>query len=275
MQCDARTHVGNVASHNEDTVFGNDNEKLWIVSDGMGGHAAGEVASDMVVKGLQASYAKGESLPSAVESVHKAVVYEAQKTSATKGMGATVVAMNAVDDSYRITWVGDSRAYMLRRNKLQLLTRDHSYLEYLKANGIAVEEARQHPKRHVITQCIGNGDPHPCEVNGVIKPGDRFLLCSDGLNDELTRGEILSILRSTEPSDVVSEKLINAALEKGGRDNVSVIVIDADPVKRNPFFLPIEMTAHYLASINSKILLPVAAGITLAMLLAVVLIILR
>jgi len=162
--------------------------------------------------------------------------------------------------------VGDSRCYRLRKNKLELLTRDHSYLEWLKDNGITVEEARRHPKRNVITQSIGVGEPNPDMVSGEYQAGDRYLLCSDGLNDELTDEEILAILRGPDDSKSVTEKLIKAALDSGGRDNVSVIVVDIEPAKR-----PRSMLSWSALSANPNMMkwLPVACGILGAVVAAV------
>ena len=225
---DAKTHPGRVRGHNEDQIFGDASNHLWIVADGMGGHACGEVASEIVVRELSGSHIKGQSLESSIESAHDAVAREAEQNTKAHGMGATVVAMSSSGDEYNIAWVGDSRAYRLRDDALELLTRDHSYLEWLRDNGIAVDEARKHPKRNVITQSIGVGEPCPDSITGRLQPGDRYLLCSDGLNDELTDEEICGLLRSQEDSVAVTDALINAALEKGGRDNISVVVVDVD-----------------------------------------------
>ena len=223
---DAKTHPGRVRKHNEDQVFVNADKKLWIVADGMGGHACGEVASEIVIRELADSHGQGQSLCESIEQAHVAVAKEAKQDRKAHGMGATVVVMNATGDKYHIAWVGDSRAYRLRNNCLVLLTRDHSYLEWLKANGITVDEARKHPKRNVITQSIGVGKPTPEMVTGYLEPGDRFLLCSDGLNDELTDEEICELLRIDQQSVSATEALIDAALNKGGRDNISVVVVD-------------------------------------------------
>lgn len=275
IQFDAKTHPGRVRGHNEDQIFGNAESKLWIVADGMGGHACGEVASEIVVKRVRASYGEGASLQSAIELAHTAVTSEAERNTKARGMGATVVVMSSSNDGYDIAWVGDSRAYRLRNSKLELLTRDHSYLEWLKDNGITVEEARKHPKRNVITQSIGVGEPSPDLISGDFEPGDRYLLCSDGLNDELTDEEICELLNSGDGSEQVTETLINAALDRGGRDNISVIVVDIDPNMRKQ-----KLTVDGLKNImgSSQVRntwLPVAAGIVAAIVFAVVLVALK
>lgn len=276
IQFDAKTHQGRVRDHNEDVIFASDEAKLWIVADGMGGHACGEVASEIVVKQVEISFAEGKPLQSAIELAHTAVISEAERNTDARGMGATVVAMSCSNDSYTIAWVGDSRAYRLRNNKLELLTRDHSYLEWLKDSGVEVEEARKHPKRNVITQSIGVGEPNPDKVSGDFKPGDRYLLCSDGLNDELTDEEICSILRSSDASDTVTQTLIDAALEQGGRDNVSVIVIDVDPLRRKvPLFTTERIRSTLISDQFRSRWLPMIVGISAAIIFALGLVLLR
>lgn len=233
IEFDARTHPGKVRGHNEDNIFASAENHLWIVADGMGGHACGEVASEIVVREISRQVPNGQDLVTAIELSHTAVTDEASANTDAKGMGATVVALQLQGKHYQIAWVGDSRCYRLRKNKLELLTRDHSYLEWLKDNGIAVEEARQHPKRNVITQSIGVGEPNPDIVSGEHSAGDRYLLCSDGLNDELTDEEIATILHCADNAESVTAKLVAAALECGGRDNISVIVLDIDPANRS------------------------------------------
>jgi len=276
IQFGAKTHPGRVRDHNEDNIFGSADSRLWIVADGMGGHACGEIASDIVVKRVQASHQEGTSLPVAIELAHSAVTVEAKKNAKAKGMGATVVVMSSSDDRYDIAWVGDSRAYRLRNNRLELLTRDHSYLEWLKDNGITIEEARKHPRRNVITQSIGVGEPNPEMVSGDFERGDRFLLCSDGLNDELTDEEICKILRSAEDSDVVTKLLIDAALDYGGRDNISVIVVDIDPQSRKSPGLSVDGLKNIFApGAARKTWLPIVAGVAAAIIFTVVLVMLR
>jgi protein phosphatase len=276
IQYDAKTHPGRVRDHNEDNIFGSNEAGLWVVADGMGGHACGEVASEIVVKRLRGCYGEGKSLPAAIELAHQAVTEHAEANPQAKGMGATVVAMSLHGQSYDIAWVGDSRAYRLRGSELELLSRDHSYLEWLKDNGITVEEARRHPKRNVITQSIGVGEPNPDAVHGDCQPGDRYLLCSDGLNDELTDEEILAILYSADNSNVITQRLIEAALEKGGRDNISVIVVDIDPASRKTSAIPGRALKNALSSEQAKrTWLPIVVGVGAAILFGLLLVMLR
>jgi protein phosphatase len=232
IESDGKTHTGKVRDHNEDTIFVSDEQCLWIVADGMGGHACGEVASDITVGVIKRSVAENIDLGESIINAHVEVITAAENNPEANGMGTTVVSMKSTDSRFEISWVGDSRAYLLRGHDLHLLTRDHSYLEWLKDNGVTVDEARNHPKRNIITQSIGVGDPSPDTITGKFEPGDRFLLCSDGLNDELTDEQIGKLLLSAAKADVVTQQLIDAALEEGGRDNVSVIVVDVEPSQR-------------------------------------------
>ena len=271
IEFDAKTHPGKVRDHNEDCIFASAESHLWIVADGMGGHACGEVASEIVVSEISKLVPGGQHLVEAIELSHTAVLDEAAINTAAKGMGATVVAMQLQGSRYAIAWVGDSRCYRLRKNKLELLTRDHSYLEWLRDNGIAVEEARKHPKRNVITQSIGVGEPNPDIVHGEHCAGDRYLLCSDGLNDELTDEEILAILRGSESGEIVTENLIKAALDSGGRDNISVIVIDIEPDSRAKSLLSAQtLLAPLYSNRHIQKWLPATCGVLAAIIAAII-----
>lgn len=227
MKCFGKTHPGNVRDHNEDAIGWDESYALIVLADGMGGHASGEVASDIVRNTVVARAKAGEGLAAAIVQSHTAVQESAEENPARTGMGSTVVAARAVNGNYEIAWVGDSRAYLWREQKLTQLTRDHSYLEWLIANGqLSEHEARNHPQRNIVTQSIGLGDPKPDVVRGRLHSGDRILLCSDGLNDELTDAEIASVCASNPDSSVMIDALIDAALEHGGRDNVSVVIAE-------------------------------------------------
>jgi PPM family protein phosphatase len=231
----ADTHCGRKYQHNEDSIGWDTANGLYFVADGMGGHASGEIASDIVKQTLLAQEVQ-TPLDQALVQAHRAVVSAASASDTVKGMGSTAVVARVRDGQCRIAWVGDSRAYLFRRGELRLLTRDHSYVELLLAQGnISEEDARSHPDRNLVTQTLGIADPVPSQTEIWLRPGDRLLLCSDGLNDELTDNEIAGVLRShADPKEAVSE-LIHAALAKGGRDNISAIVIepfDAHPIWR-------------------------------------------
>ncbi|WP_019529446.1 PP2C family protein-serine/threonine phosphatase [Dasania marina] len=276
IEFDAKTDTGVVRDHNEDAILADANAKLWVVADGMGGHACGEVASAIVLKTIKASAKIGQGLVESIQKAHADVKAAAESNINAKGMGSTVVAMSYTGNSYTVAWVGDSRAYRLRKQKLQLLTRDHSYLELLKDNGLTEEAAREHPKRNIIVQAVGVGELSPDTVEGEFKSGDRYLLCSDGLNDELADDEIETILNSEQNTPELIDTLVERALHHGGRDNVSVIVIDIDPEQRrcvNNTALGAKLGKVWLA--NKPVLLPLLAGMLAATIMALIMLALR
>jgi len=223
------THPGKSRSHNEDVIGWDTERNVWLVADGMGGHAHGEVASRLVKEVVFEGIAEGSDLADSILDAHETIVRSASENNAYEGMGSTVVALQISREDARVVWVGDSRAYLWRDEKLTVLTRDHSYLELMLAAGhITEEEARNHPKRNVVTQILGVGEARPDEDVVSLRQGDWFVLCSDGLNDELTDVEIASQLRSSKDTEVAVKHLIEGALTQGGRDNVSVIVVQCD-----------------------------------------------
>lgn len=272
----AKTDTGKVSDHNEDAVLASAEKGLWVVADGMGGHACGEVASAIVLETVEAQFDRGESLVNAIELAHSAVKNAASKNAKASGMGSTVIAMATYENNYIISWVGDSRAYLLRDGQLMVLSRDHSYLELLKDNGLSEEAARKHPKRNIITQGVGVGDINTDTVSGEIKPGDRYLLCSDGLNDELADHEIHALLNTTNNAKSVTTALINHALDSGGRDNISVIVVDIEPNHRKSrsFLSSFLLKVANLNKIQ-PILYPVIGGVAAALVLAAILLAIR
>jgi len=227
VKCFGKTHPGKVRDHNEDAIGWDEGSSLLVLADGMGGHASGEVASDIVRNVVIERGRAGESLADAILQAHSAVQASAEEDVSRTGMGSTVVAARSVAGNYEISWVGDSRAYLWRDQKLSQLTRDHSYLEWLITNGQLSElEARNHPQRNIVTQSVGLGDPKPDVVYGRLHSGDKILLCSDGLNDELTDAEIASVCAGQASTSAMIDALIEAALAHGGRDNVSVVVAE-------------------------------------------------
>ncbi len=224
----ARTHAGRRGGENEDAIGWDVADRLWFVADGMGGHAAGHVASRIVKETLLA-HAQDAHLDQAVLKAHEAVLAAAATRDEYNGMGSTVVSARINDGTCTVVWVGNSRAYLLRRRKLRSLTRDHSFIELLREEqGLSETELHAHPKRHLVTQSLGKGEPVPSLIETALRRGDRLLLCSDGLNDELTDQEIAAALSANPRPDAAADALIAAALEKGGRDNVSVVVLEYD-----------------------------------------------
>ena len=233
IRFNAKTHVGRVRKINEDAILVLPDAQIWVVSDGMGGHEGGDYASRTVIDAIavlppdmQATEKLGQ-LRSALQRAHQTIVTEAASRHAT--MGATVVALVLADGHFGALWAGDSRLYRLRDGKMELLTTDHSVVASLVANGqLTWDEAEQHPQSNAITRAVGVGDALELDkINGDARAGDRFLLCSDGLNKYAGIAELGRSL-SGVPIEVVTDNLVQLALDRGGADNVSVIVVDVE-----------------------------------------------
>ncbi len=228
----ALTHVGRVRKINEDSVLALPDQKIWIVADGMGGHAAGDFASQTVVDSaamlpldLSASDLM-RNLRAALVGAHATIVAEAERRGAGT-IGAAVIAMMIADGHFVAFWAGDCRLYRFRDGEIELLTSDHSVVaDLVHAGQMTWDEAELHPQSNAITRAVGVGDELELDkIRGAIQPGDRFLLCSDGLN-KYAGFETLRRAATGVPIETVSEKLLNIALNGGGADNISVIVVD-------------------------------------------------
>lgn len=225
----AETHRGLVRSINEDCYEADPEIGLWLVADGVGGHAGGEIASELTRATVREVFRRTGDLRAAIAAAHAAVLDAIRRGAGKSNMGSTVVALALHGRDYEIAWVGDSRAY-LWDGRLTLLTRDHSLVEALLAKGVITQdEAFNHPKRNIITQSIGVTADHELQidsVSGVLRPGQRLLLCSDGLNDEIREREIAERLaEASSPQEQVAS-LLHGSLAAGGRDNVTVVVVD-------------------------------------------------
>ena len=225
------THPGLVRDHNEDNYLIDEALGLWVVADGMGGHACGEVASQIAVDLIHDKVASGATLQEAVAASHEIVLMAADQRMGLPGMGSTVVAALFHDDHCEIAWVGDSRAYIWEQDKLRQITRDHSYVQQmLDAGAISQSEAFVHPHRNVITQAIGADDLEQVEVGITRIPtyrGQTLLLCSDGLSDEVRDDAIASVLSSDHNEQEKVNQLLQLALAEGGSDNITVLLISS------------------------------------------------
>jgi serine/threonine protein phosphatase PrpC len=226
-----RTHVGLVRARNEDSAAALPERGLWVVADGMGGHARGDRASSLVTSRLASLPPTdgAQDLLRAVQSALAACNRELHASAAREGLsGCTVLVLLAVDGHFACLWAGDSRLYRLRAGGLEQLTRDHTLVQELVDRGeLAPEAARVHPWRNRITRAVGIGDRLDLEaLQDRIEPGDRFLLCSDGLTGELEDGEIAPLLAAAPP-EVAADRLLAEALERGARDNVTLVVVEA------------------------------------------------
>lgn len=227
------THPGARRSYNEDTFVDRSDLGLWAVADGAGGHEAGEVASGMIRDALVAiprNLGAGQLLAEArtrLLSVHHALLDAAEQRGPNVLMASTVVVLMVRDAFFAVLWAGDSRVYLLRAGELSQLTRDHSLVQEMVDNGeIAADQAESHPHANVITRAVGAGaqDLALEKVTGSVMPGDRFLLCSDGLCKTLSAAEITGLLSAPDGVSP-SEMLINAALARQVSDNVTAVVV--------------------------------------------------
>lgn len=224
----AGSHAGLKRDHNEDAYVANEQLGLWLVADGVGGHANGEVAASIVRDTIVSNVASGARLVDAIQYAHSAVLDEIRNRNGKSNMGSTVVALIIKGDQYQIAWVGDSRAYLFDGH-LTRLTRDHSPVSEMLANGdITAQQAARHPERHVLSQSLGVSEKNeirPDTIEGTFEPGQQFLLCSDGLSDELDdKAMSRAISGASTPQQQISA-LIAAALESGGNDNVSAVIV--------------------------------------------------
>lgn len=225
----SRTDIGYVRDHNEDSLI--IIPPLFGVADGMGGHEAGEIASEITVNTLAElapSHLDAEGLTAAVEAANYNVMKAPRQGIGRDGMGTTLTAAMLEGERLLIAQVGDSRAYLLHKGHLQQITRDHSLMaDLIEAGQITPEEARVHPNRSVITRAIGSDihmRPDIYELN--VDAGDRILLCSDGLSSMISNNAIESIMRRQSDAQHCADELVTAALENGGADNVTVVVAD-------------------------------------------------
>ncbi len=239
--------VGRKRKHNEDSFAFDAEEGLFIVADGMGGHAAGEVASKITVETINefiaATRQKEEAtwpfkynheldfnsnrLAVAIEKANERVMSAVAAQPWLKGMGTTVVAGLLNEKILSLAHVGDSRAYLLRDGQLSCLTDDHSWVhEQVNAGILTEEEAKSHPLKNVVTRALGGGPSVSPDLQELVfLPGDRFLFCSDGLTTMLSDEEIRDVALAEKTSKEICEKLIDLSNQKGGVDNITVVVV--------------------------------------------------
>lgn len=223
----AQSVAGRVRGHNEDAVLCLPELGLWAVADGMGGHECGEVASALALDTLRQSVVAGSGLESSIHAAHQAILAAVQEEGGRR-MGSTVVAVRFVDADYEVAWIGDSRAYRISLDGIVRLTRDHSWVQaMIDAGELSLDDARQHPRRNIVTQCLGQGEQEleVGRVQGSLAPGELLLLCSDGLTGELTDEQIQEVCAGAATLDELVEELIGLANRLGGKDNISCIVL--------------------------------------------------
>lgn len=227
-----KSHIGLRRKVNEDNFCDLPNSNLWLVADGMGGHAAGDVASSLACQNVSELISCGCLPEDAIERVHQQIKKAGSENIERYQMGTTLVMAKAACHFIDVFWVGDSRAYLLNSEGLNQLTKDHSLVQkMIDSHLISEEEARHHPKRNVISQCLGATNLDKLDVGNRqidIQQGDRILLCSDGLHGELNSEQIEAVLRASNSPQQAAEQLIEQANEQGGSDNITVIAIFTD-----------------------------------------------
>ena len=227
----ATTETGAVRPENEDTYLANPESGLWLVADGMGGHQCGDVASDITRDTVAECVAAGEELANAIQLAHRNILDESKNRRNSNQMGSTIVAVVVDGINYEVAWVGDSRAY-LWDGQLMQITQDHSYVRDLVDRGaITPKEALTHPSKHLLIRCLGiddDGQSLQVETRNVrCARGQELLLCSDGLTGELNDEEIEIIIAETASAQERADRLVEAAVNNGGKDNVTVILVSA------------------------------------------------
>jgi protein phosphatase len=240
--CAARTDVGLIRSGNEDNYIMVPERGIFVVADGMGGHAAGEIASEMAVqlisrdlgsfKGLTTDDAAAR-MTRAIKAANAAIFERTLAEHDKRGMGTTCTSLVLHGQNrYLIGQVGDSRAYLLREGRFHQLTKDHSYVqEQVDAGYLTPEQARTHPYANVITRCVGaSGDVMPDIFSGTVRAGDVFLLASDGLTGMVEDDGLESILKAQGTPERWVDKMVAEANRRGGLDNITCIVVHVDSV---------------------------------------------
>lgn len=234
FQSFAQTHQGNVRRLNEDSMLSRPESGLWVVADGMGGHSAGDVASQMIVEAL-ASLPHREDVTDAVDEIEDALLHVNQRLrdhsrdklhGAT--IGSTVVCLVTRGKTGVVLWVGDSRLYRFRNDQIEQLTQDHSEVQARIDIGILTEEQAENSAiKNILSRAVGAFDELAVDINAfTIDHDDVFLLCSDGLYNELSATDLQEIL-TNNPFDQLSDKLMQASLNQQARDNISLIVVKA------------------------------------------------
>jgi serine/threonine protein phosphatase PrpC len=229
------TDVGKIRKHNEDSMLERSDIGLWVVADGMGGHAKGDVASQMIIESMKKMH-EGTNLIKFIDdlenrllSVNRKLIEKAQESVKKATIGSTVVIMVAYDKYCIYIWAGDSRLYRLRNRQLRQITTDHSQVElYVEQGLISREEALVHPHGNMITRAIGATEDLYLDMDiQEMARADRYLLCSDGLTKHLQDHEIQEMLGKGNAAESCNS-MIELTLERGAGDNVTAIVVDIE-----------------------------------------------
>lgn len=238
------TDCGQIRSHNEDAggiYYNATGQFLAIIADGMGGHQAGDVASQMVTSVIKEKWeAKAQCntpeeaekwLQETIKKMNQAVYGHAEQNKACQGMGTTVVISICTDDFVTIGHIGDSRCYLLTENGLQQITKDHSLVNELVRSGqISAEEAELHPRKNVLLKALGTEEQVAPDIQSISwEAGNKLLLCSDGLTNKLPDAELTSFLQQDAGMQEIGQKMVTLANERGGEDNISLVIAEHAP----------------------------------------------
>jgi serine/threonine protein phosphatase PrpC len=224
------THTGRVREVNEDSIFASAKRGIWLVADGMGGHRDGGIASSMVTEAAATFAHEGNRRLAFLEQMNhvNAKLLQRSNGSHDSVVGTTVNALIVEGTHFSCLWAGDSRCYLVRNGKLVQISQDHTEVQELVNSGvISKEEAKTWPRRNVITRAVGvHSRLDLDQVEGEVLAGDSFVLCSDGLTGHVSDAEILSHVIWSSPQ-AACDKLLELALERGGKDNISIIILRA------------------------------------------------
>lgn len=245
----AKTNIGNKRDNNEDYYLSSPKINMWILADGVGGHDAGEVASKLACDSIEEKVLAGENIVDAIQHSHELIKASPDDGVGRQGMASTIVVLKVKQDKFDFFWVGDSRGYQWNKNSgLTPRTRDQSLVQQLVDKGVITEdEARVHPNRNVIIQALGQLDLEQPVVDTSshdYEDGDILLLCSDGLSDCVEDEAINDIITAAENPEEAASNLVSKALENGGKDNITVIIVcldrnnqkDVEMVSKKSFF---------------------------------------
>ena len=223
----AVSQVGKVREHNEDSLHVDDTNGLWLVADGMGGHASGEVASDIAVTVIPDKIKAKGTLSEAITFAHQTILLQGQQHPEQKGMGTTIVAAQSLTNGFNIAWVGDSRIYCFD-NKLKQLTIDHTFVQdMIYREVLTPEEAENHPNSNLINRCMGMENKRfSVDSKKILPKHDGYLLlCSDGVSDYVSASELALIFKKNKSLQNIASSLENAVLNSDAADNFSFIIL--------------------------------------------------
>lgn len=235
-----QSDVGLVRPVNQDSFYYDPEGRFFIVADGMGGHAGGQEASriatdtikDYLLERWEGEENSQELLETALLKANQAILLDQSQHPERSDMGTTVVVLifREADLAPWFTHIGDSRLYRLRGPHLDQITEDHTWVARAMKEGVLTsDQARVHPWRHVLSQCLGREDLGQVEAQQFeVQPGDRLLMCSDGLTEELSDHAIAQSLKTIRVNEKAAEDLINGAKSRGGRDNITVVIVTID-----------------------------------------------